>query len=389
MHGFVVIIAVFTSVVSQEAVEPITYTCTDGYEYDPIRQVCKDIDECAILSDACKGGMKCINHYGGYLCLPQSAQIFVSNGDEPSTPADPNTPSVPNQPTRTQTQTNRRVVQPGGGRTIRCSPGFALDEQNLCRAAKKGAFSTRTICICQIRLTSAVNKILMNVQLAPTPAVQIRLATTPEAPSVVSASLDTKRLGTSVWIEMSVSYPTTACTDVSTLLAPTTVSVTLAISCPATTTAVWMLMSVRLILPVNTNATISWALSYASVIRAMSWQQTLSTVQTLMSVPSQATCVSTCASIAQADIPAPARMGISCREQECAKTLMSVKQITLAQRMRCVGITMEASVATPEILARSRMLGPQKGKSSTVYSTVSTSILLVISVSKSYQYICG
>ncbi|XP_062376240.1 EGF-containing fibulin-like extracellular matrix protein 1 isoform X5 [Sardina pilchardus] len=133
MHGFVVIIAVFTSVVSQEAVEPITYTCTDGYEYDPIRQVCKDIDECAILSDACKGGMKCINHYGGYLCLPQSAQIFVSNGDEPSTPADPNTPSVPNQPTRTQTQTNRRVVQPGGGRTIRCSPGFALDEQNLCR----------------------------------------------------------------------------------------------------------------------------------------------------------------------------------------------------------------------------------------------------------------
>ncbi|KAG5267051.1 hypothetical protein AALO_G00239310 [Alosa alosa] len=133
MHGFVVIIAVFTGVVSQEAEVPITYTCTDGYEYDPIRQVCKDIDECTILSDACKGGMKCINHFGGYLCLPQSAQIFVSNGDEPSTPADPNSPSVPNQPTRTQTQTNRRVVQPGRGRTVRCSPGFALDEQNLCR----------------------------------------------------------------------------------------------------------------------------------------------------------------------------------------------------------------------------------------------------------------
>uniref|UniRef100_A0A672M1M4 EGF containing fibulin extracellular matrix protein 1 n=1 Tax=Sinocyclocheilus grahami TaxID=75366 RepID=A0A672M1M4_SINGR len=34
------------------------------------------IKECAIVSDACKGGMKCINHYGGYLCLPQNAQIF-------------------------------------------------------------------------------------------------------------------------------------------------------------------------------------------------------------------------------------------------------------------------------------------------------------------------
>lgn len=104
---------------------------TTAYLYNHPCTFSSDIDECTILSDACKGGMKCINHFGGYLCLPQSAQIFVSNGDEPSTPAEPNSPSVPNPPTHTQT--NRRVVQPGGGRTMRCSPGFTLDEPNLCR----------------------------------------------------------------------------------------------------------------------------------------------------------------------------------------------------------------------------------------------------------------
>ncbi|OBS75178.1 hypothetical protein A6R68_14284, partial [Neotoma lepida] len=53
--------------------------CTDGYEWDPVRQQCKDIDECDIVPDACKGGMKCVNHYGGYLCLPKTAQIIVNN----------------------------------------------------------------------------------------------------------------------------------------------------------------------------------------------------------------------------------------------------------------------------------------------------------------------
>ncbi|XP_030101658.1 EGF-containing fibulin-like extracellular matrix protein 1 isoform X2 [Mus musculus] len=65
---------------SQYTEETITYTqCTDGYEWDPIRQQCKDIDECDIVPDACKGGMKCVNHYGGYLCLPKTAQIIVNN----------------------------------------------------------------------------------------------------------------------------------------------------------------------------------------------------------------------------------------------------------------------------------------------------------------------
>uniref|UniRef100_A0A671R977 EGF-containing fibulin-like extracellular matrix protein 1 n=1 Tax=Sinocyclocheilus anshuiensis TaxID=1608454 RepID=A0A671R977_9TELE len=93
---------VAASAVSQEAEEPVSYTqCTEGYEYDPIKEVCKDIDECALVSDACKGGMKCINHYGGYLCLPQNAQIF----------------------------SNLRGVAAGASQ---CLPGFTLDEQNYC-----------------------------------------------------------------------------------------------------------------------------------------------------------------------------------------------------------------------------------------------------------------
>uniref|UniRef100_A0A8C9S975 EGF containing fibulin extracellular matrix protein 1 n=1 Tax=Scleropages formosus TaxID=113540 RepID=A0A8C9S975_SCLFO len=76
--------------------------CTDGYEFDAERQACRDIDECAILPDACKGGMRCTNHFGGYLCLPPNAQIFVTNGEE-----------LP--PQRPETQPSHRVVQPNAG----------------------------------------------------------------------------------------------------------------------------------------------------------------------------------------------------------------------------------------------------------------------------------
>ncbi|ELR57533.1 EGF-containing fibulin-like extracellular matrix protein 2, partial [Bos mutus] len=47
--------------------------CTDGYEWDPDSQHCRDVNECLTIPEACKGEMKCINHYGGYLCLPRSA----------------------------------------------------------------------------------------------------------------------------------------------------------------------------------------------------------------------------------------------------------------------------------------------------------------------------
>ncbi|XP_075391842.1 EGF-containing fibulin-like extracellular matrix protein 1 isoform X2 [Tenrec ecaudatus] len=75
---------------SQDAEETITYTqCTDGYEWDPVRQQCRDIDECDIVPDACKGGMKCVNHYGGYLCLPKTAQIIVNNEQPQQQPETP------------------------------------------------------------------------------------------------------------------------------------------------------------------------------------------------------------------------------------------------------------------------------------------------------------
>uniref|UniRef100_A0A673YXC0 Si:ch73-173h19.3 n=1 Tax=Salmo trutta TaxID=8032 RepID=A0A673YXC0_SALTR len=61
--------------------------CTDGYTFDMERQECKDINECTTVPDACKGGMRCINHFGGYFCLPQNAQIIVSNGDDEPTVA--------------------------------------------------------------------------------------------------------------------------------------------------------------------------------------------------------------------------------------------------------------------------------------------------------------
>uniref|UniRef100_A0A3B3Q593 EGF containing fibulin extracellular matrix protein 1 n=1 Tax=Paramormyrops kingsleyae TaxID=1676925 RepID=A0A3B3Q593_9TELE len=99
--------------------------CTDGYEFEPQRQVCKDIDECAILPDACKGGMQCTNHYGGYLCLPPSAQIIVNNGEESQEQAAEHVNSPPVPP--------RHRVYQNVVRNMHCSPGFVPDEQNFCR----------------------------------------------------------------------------------------------------------------------------------------------------------------------------------------------------------------------------------------------------------------
>lgn len=38
--------------------------------------VSADINECETIPEACKGEMKCFNHYGGYLCLPRSASVI-------------------------------------------------------------------------------------------------------------------------------------------------------------------------------------------------------------------------------------------------------------------------------------------------------------------------
>uniref|UniRef100_S4R7Z9 Fibulin 5 n=1 Tax=Petromyzon marinus TaxID=7757 RepID=S4R7Z9_PETMA len=38
--------------------------CSEGYELDSDMTTCKDINECDTIPDACKGDMKCVNHYG-------------------------------------------------------------------------------------------------------------------------------------------------------------------------------------------------------------------------------------------------------------------------------------------------------------------------------------
>ncbi|XP_041108964.1 EGF-containing fibulin-like extracellular matrix protein 1 isoform X2 [Polyodon spathula] len=128
-------------VLSQEIEETITFTqCTDGYEFDPARQQCRDIDECVIVTDACKGGMKCVNHYGGYLCLPKTAQITINNEDEPSRPAQSGPIVPPVVPTRPPPPPTRRLPQVMFRRT-HCNTGFAPDEQNYCRDIDECSFS--------------------------------------------------------------------------------------------------------------------------------------------------------------------------------------------------------------------------------------------------------
>ncbi|KAL0974165.1 hypothetical protein UPYG_G00216480 [Umbra pygmaea] len=78
--------------ISQPPTESDTYTeCTDGYQWDPQTQHCKDINECEAIPEACKGEMKCFNHYGGYLCLPRSASV-IPGPEPPSQPREPFNP---------------------------------------------------------------------------------------------------------------------------------------------------------------------------------------------------------------------------------------------------------------------------------------------------------
>ncbi|XP_019715453.1 EGF-containing fibulin-like extracellular matrix protein 1 isoform X3 [Hippocampus comes] len=121
--------ALFSCAVPQEVQEPISYSCTEGYEYDSVSEQCKDIDECALLDDACKGGMLCINNYGGYLCLPKSAHIFITKEGEEVPPQEPT--AAPSQPQLLRLFPRR--VTHTGLTTVRCSAGFMADNQNICR----------------------------------------------------------------------------------------------------------------------------------------------------------------------------------------------------------------------------------------------------------------
>ncbi|XP_030052069.1 EGF-containing fibulin-like extracellular matrix protein 1 isoform X2 [Microcaecilia unicolor] len=116
---------------SQEVEETITYTqCTDGYEWDPLRQQCKDIDECEIVPDACKGGMKCVNHFGGYLCLPRTAQIIVNNRQEETPVSEPTSGRNGVVSRRNPADSDR--VQSIPVQRMQCAAGYEASDQNVC-----------------------------------------------------------------------------------------------------------------------------------------------------------------------------------------------------------------------------------------------------------------
>nr|XP_020475974.1 EGF-containing fibulin-like extracellular matrix protein 2 isoform X1 [Monopterus albus]XP_020475975.1 EGF-containing fibulin-like extracellular matrix protein 2 isoform X1 [Monopterus albus]XP_020475976.1 EGF-containing fibulin-like extracellular matrix protein 2 isoform X1 [Monopterus albus]XP_020475977.1 EGF-containing fibulin-like extracellular matrix protein 2 isoform X1 [Monopterus albus] len=137
------LLGVFVVMVSaQQVEEPATYSCTEGYEFSEEEQECKDVNECQTLPDACKGGMSCINHYGGYFCLPQNAQIIIGNGEEePTTTTRPPAPHLIPHPVvplpRSSYLTNQVRLA-----SIRCPVGFAADEFNLCRDVNECAPSS-------------------------------------------------------------------------------------------------------------------------------------------------------------------------------------------------------------------------------------------------------
>uniref|UniRef100_A0A8B9U085 EGF-containing fibulin-like extracellular matrix protein 1 n=1 Tax=Anas zonorhyncha TaxID=75864 RepID=A0A8B9U085_9AVES len=129
---------ILITVHSQETEETITYTqCTDGYEWDPVRQRCKDIDECEIVPDACKGGMKCVNHYGGYLCLPRTAQIIVNEREEAAAES---TSGRNNVIRRTPADPHR--APPNPTHQIQCAAGYEQSEHNVCQDIDECATGT-------------------------------------------------------------------------------------------------------------------------------------------------------------------------------------------------------------------------------------------------------
>lgn len=117
----VLLAAMLSTVISQGPEEPYNYPeCTDGYQWDPNTQNCKDVNECETIPDACKGEMKCFNHYGGYLCLPRSASVIANNNAYEGAEAQETEPVV------------AHVRRPSRVQQSNCPQGYESDDQNGC-----------------------------------------------------------------------------------------------------------------------------------------------------------------------------------------------------------------------------------------------------------------
>ncbi|XP_061407198.1 EGF-containing fibulin-like extracellular matrix protein 2 [Lethenteron reissneri] len=74
--------ALLGSTVSQPSHEAPPQDCSEGYEWEDATSECRDVDECTGIPDACRGDMMCVNHFGGYMCLPRSA-LVITGGVQP------------------------------------------------------------------------------------------------------------------------------------------------------------------------------------------------------------------------------------------------------------------------------------------------------------------
>lgn len=89
-----------------------------------------DINECEIVPDACKGGMKCVNHFGGYLCLPRNAQIIVNNGQDGTTTE--STSGRNGNPIIRRTPVDAPAAGLGPSQ-IQCAAGYESSDHNVCQ----------------------------------------------------------------------------------------------------------------------------------------------------------------------------------------------------------------------------------------------------------------
>uniref|UniRef100_F7B0U4 EGF containing fibulin extracellular matrix protein 2 n=1 Tax=Monodelphis domestica TaxID=13616 RepID=F7B0U4_MONDO len=91
LHGRLLLLLLLLGPASpQDPEEPDSYMVGPPHPALPT-----DVNECETIPDACKGEMKCINHYGGYLCLPRSAAVINDVHSEGGPPPRPRPPRPP------------------------------------------------------------------------------------------------------------------------------------------------------------------------------------------------------------------------------------------------------------------------------------------------------